>query len=495
MAVAFLERPGEPAESSRMRSPSRPRLVLTRRTGLAVAGATLVTTALSGCGVLGPAYKPEQVDVPERWQWGATGVGVWPEPSWWQGFGSPELDRLMLDAADGNRDLKAAVARIAQAEARAKIARGALFPSVDADGGFRRVSQSTQTRGRIINTTYAGSLTAAYQVNLFGAEFASAQAAATRVEASRYDRETVALTISAAVAQTYFQLLALRDRIRIATSSAATAERLAGLLEDQRRVGTTSDLEVAQQRAQVATQRAAIPLLMQAERETLAALALLMGRNPQGFALQGSGFAALSLPPVIAGLPSELLQRRPDIRAAEASLRAANLDIQQARAARFPSIALTAEAGTSSLMLGSLFSPASMLYTIIGSLTAPIFQGGRLRGQEKLTQARYEELIETYRTAILAGFRDVDVALSGVDLFRQRYNLLVQARAQSREAYRQAELRFRAGTIDFLTVLDTQRAVLQAEDAVVQAQLQWINILVDLYTALGGGWTGTAATL
>ncbi|HJQ61089.1 MAG TPA: efflux transporter outer membrane subunit, partial [Vineibacter sp.] len=281
----------------------------------------------------------------------------------------------------------------------------------------------------------------------------------------------------------------------IATTSAATAERLAGLLEDQRRIGTTSDLEVAQQRAQVASQRAAIPVLTQAEREALAALALLMGRNPQGFELQARGYTGLAIPPVIAGLPSELLQRRPDIRSAEANLRAANLDIQTARAARFPSIALTAEAGTSSLMLGSLFSPASMLYTIAGSLVAPIFQGGRLRAQEKLTQARYEELIETYRTSILAGFRDVDVALSGVDQFRQRYNLLVQARGHAREAYRQAELRFRAGTIDFLTVLDTQRAVLQAEDAVAQAQLDWLNALVDLYNALGGGWTGTAAAL
>lgn len=455
----------------------------------------ILAAVLSGCSLLGPTYKAEQIDVPERWQWSDAGVGVWPEPEWWRAFGSPELDRLMSGAVAGNRDLRAAVARIAQAEARAKIAGGALLPTVGTDASARRVSQSSATRGRTITTTYSGGLTAAYQVNLFGAEFAAAQAAESRVEASRYDRETVALTLTAAVAQTYFQLLALRERIAIATSSAATAERLLQLLEEQRRIGTTSDLEVAQQRAQVATQRSAIPQLVQSERETLAALALLLGRNPQGFDLQGRSFTGLTLPPVIAGLPSELLQRRPDIRSAEANLRAANLDIQSARAARFPSIALTADAGTTSIALGNLFSPASMLYTLVASVAAPIFQGGRLKGQENLTQARYEELIETYRTAILSSFRDVDTALSATDQFRQRYTYSLQARTNAREAYRLAELRFRAGTIDFLTVLDTQRAVLQAEDTLVQSQLAHINALVDLYKALGGGWTGPAARL
>jgi NodT family efflux transporter outer membrane factor (OMF) lipoprotein len=226
----------------------------------------------------------------------------------------------------------------------------------------------------------------------------------------------------------------------------------------------------------------------------MAALALLLGRNPQGFDLRARNLEGLTLPPVIAGIPSELLQRRPDIRSAEASLRASNLDIQAARAARFPSIALTADGGLASVALGSLFSPASMLYTLAASLAAPIFQGGRLEGQERLTQARYEELVETYRTAILSSFRDVDNALSGVDQFRQQYAYNFEARAQAREAYRLAELRYRAGTIDFLTVLITQREVLQAEDALVRSQLAHISALINLYAALGGGWTGASAT-
>ena len=452
----------------------------------------VLLTALAGCSWLGPEYKPEQIDVPERWQWSNAGVGVWPDPAWWQVFASPELDRLMGEAAAGNRDLKAAVARVAQAEAQAKIAGAALWPTLSTDASANRSSQNSG-RGRVVSRSYGPGATAAYQVNLFGADYHSARAAITRVEASRYDRETVALTVSSSVAQTYFQIRAVRERIRIANGSLATAVRLLGLLEEQRRIGTTSDLEVAQQRASVASQRAAIPALVQAEREALATLALLLGLNPQGFDLQARNLEGLTLPSVIGGMPSELLQRRPDIRSAEANLRAANLDVQAARAARFPNISLTANGGASSQALGRLFSPSSMLYTLAASLTAPILQGGRLKGQEQLNKARYEELIETYRTAILDGFRDVDNALSAVDQFRQQYAYNLDGRTQAREAYRLAELRYRAGTIDFLTVLDTQRAVLQAEDALVQSQLAHINALVTLYQALGGGWAGASA--
>ncbi|QQS10778.1 MAG: efflux transporter outer membrane subunit [Rhodospirillales bacterium] len=447
---------------------------------------------VGGCSLLGPAYKAGKVDTPERWQWGAAGAGEWPDPAWWRGFGSAELDRLQGEAVAGNRDLRAAVARVAQAEAQAKIAGAALLPTLGADASVSRVSQST-SRGRAATTTYGVGLTAGYQIDLFGANAAAAGAARTRVEASRYDRETVALTVNAGVAATYFQLLALRDRTRFATASLAAATRLLQLLEEQRRIGTTSDLEVAQQRASVASQRASIPALVQAERETLAALALLLGRAPQGFTADGRDLSTLRPPPVVSGIPSELLQRRPDIRRAEADLRAANFDIAQARAARFPRIQLTADAGSSSAALSNLFNPSGFLYALAAGLVAPIFEGGRLKGQEKLSQARYEELVQSYHNAILSAFRDVDNALSGVEQFRQQLVFEREARAHARDAYRLAELRYRAGSVDFLTVLVTQRAVLQSEDAVVLAELAQAGALVDLYKALGGGWSGALA--
>lgn len=448
----------------------------------------LLTTALSGCSLWDEFTKPE-VAQPANWQSTTDGAGVWPDTAWWRNFGSAELDRLMGEASTGNQDLRAAVARVAQAKANAKIAGAAIYPTVGTDASVTRTSRFGSTR--TTNTTnYQAGLSIGYEVDLFGRIHATESAALARLASSRYDQEALALTVSANVALTYFQLLALRERIALATESLNTSRRLLLLLDEQRRIGTTSDLEVAQQRVSVAQQSAAIPALRQVERQTLSTLALLLGRLPQNFEIAGQRLSAINAPPVMGGMPSALLFRRPDVRGAEADLKAAHLDIAAARAARFPRIQLTADGGTTSAALSGLFGPGSFLITLVGGLTAPIFEGGRLKAQQELTQARYEELMETYRTATLSAFRDVENALSGAAQYRLQLAAAREARAQAREAYRLAELRFRAGTIDFLTVLDTQRSIISADDSVVQAQLSQFSALVDLYKALGGGWDG-----
>lgn len=448
----------------------------------------LLTTALSGCSLWDEFTKPE-VAQPANWQSTTDGAGVWPDTAWWRNFGSAELDRLMGEASTGNQDLRAAVARVAQAKANAKIAGAAIYPTVGTDASVTRTSRFGSTR--TTNTTnYQAGLSIGYEVDLFGRIHATESAALARLASSRYDQEALALTVSANVALTYFQLLALRERIALATESLNTSRRLLLLLDEQRRIGTTSDLEVAQQRVSVAQQSAAIPALRQVERQTLSTLALLLGRLPQNFEIAGQRLSAINAPPVMGGMPSALLFRRPDVRGAEADLKAAHLDIAAARAARFPRIQLTADGGTTNAALSGLFGPGSFLITLVGGLTAPIFEGGRLKAQQELTQARYEELMETYRTATLSAFRDVENALSGAAQYRLQLAAAREARAQAREAYRLAELRFRAGTIDFLTVLDTQRSIISADDSVVQAQLSQFSALVDLYKALGGGWDG-----
>jgi NodT family efflux transporter outer membrane factor (OMF) lipoprotein len=426
---------------------------------------------------------------PTNWQSTADGTGVWPDTAWWRGFGSAELDRLMGEASAGNLDLRAAVARVQQARANARIAGAAIYPTVGADASGSRTSRFGSTRTTSTTNWQAG-LSVGYEIDLFGRIHATESAALARLQSSRYDQEALALTVSANVALTYFQLLALRERIALATESLNTSRRLLLLLDEQRRIGTTSDLEVAQQRASVAQQSAAIPALRHVERQTLSTLALLLGRLPQNFEIAGQRLSALATPPVMAGMPSELLFRRPDVRSTEADLSAAHLDIAAARAARFPRIQLTADGGTASAALSGLFGPGSFLVTLVGGLAAPIFEGGRLRAQQQLTQARYEELMEAYRTATLSAFRDVENALSGATQFRLQLAAAREARAQSREAYRLAELRFRAGTVDFLTVLDAQRSIISTDDSVVQAQLSQLAALVDLYKALGGGWDG-----
>ncbi len=452
---------------------------------------------LVGCEIGDPFSKPA-ITAPAAWDAASnTAVAEWPDASWWRGFASAELDGLMRLAESNNRDLAAALARIRQAEASAKIAGAALLPTLGADGGAGRSwsptssstsSTRTASSGRVVRNSFDLGLTAGYQVDLFGGNRAGSDAALDRLAASRYDRETVALTLHADLATAYFQLLSVRDRIRLAEDTLRNAEDVLAVLERQRQLGVASELEVAQQRNSVASQRATIPALRQSERETLTAIALLLGRPPQGFAISTTSLDALALPAVKAGLPSALLARRPDIRKAEADLRAANRDIAVAQAARLPSLDLTMGAGLQSSALHTLLQPQSALYSLAASLTAPLFQGGRLEGQEDLNRARYQELAETYGKAAITAFGDVEDALTSTGNAAERYTYAREAFDQAREAYRIVEARYRAGTVPFLNLLDAQRTVFQANDALAQALLGRYTALVDLYKALGGGW-------
>lgn len=451
-----------------------------------------LAAVLAGCTMV-PDYRVPDVPAPARWDASAEAAAVWPDAEWWRSFGSSELDGFIAQAIADNRNLRAAVARIRQAQAQAKIAGADLYPSLSADGTAsrtKRASSNLGTTSRPGFTTYQASLTASYQLDLFGENRATAAAAETRLESSLYDRQTVALTLLSDVAITYFQVVTARERRRLAEETLANAESILELLEQRQSAGTVSDLEVAQQRSAVATQRSALPALQLSERVSLNALAVLLGRPPEDFTIATRTLAEIRLPAVVAGLPSGLLERRPDLRRAESDLRAANFDVGAARAARFPSLQLTATGGTVSSALSSLFSSGTFFYTLTSSLSAPIFQGGRLQGQEEFNRARFTELIEVYQQAILAAFQDVENALSTADQNGQQYVFTRDAYEQAREAYRLADLRFRVGTVDFLTVLEAQRTVFQAADALAQIDAARYNALVGVYRALGGGWDG-----
>lgn len=468
------------------------------------AAVALLSVSLGACSMVPDYFKPK-VETPTAWDSRRDAVDLWPDTQWWTGFNSTELNRLINEAQANNTDLRVAVARIRQAEAQAKISGADLYPTLGADSSATRTRQgrntgtttttttSTVSRGSdyTIRNSFAGNLTAGYQVDLFGGNAATADAALTRLESSRYNRETVAITLYADIASTYFQLLSLRDRIRLANETLGAAQGILDLLETQRSNGLITDYEVAQQRSSVATQRATVASLQQTERTTLDALAVLLGRPPQGFVVQGDSLAALTLPPVTAGLPSELLLRRPDLRKAEADLRAANFDIGAARAARFPSLDLTGRIGTQSGQTSTLFDPGTMIYSIAAGLTAPIFQGGRLEGGEELSRATKDELVETYRGAILSAFRDTEDALGATVHTGRQYGFASEAFNQANDAYRIVDSRYRAGTVGFLDLLDAQRSVFAANDTMVQAALSRYSANVSLYKALGGGWDGS----
>jgi multidrug efflux system outer membrane protein len=442
---------------------------------------------LAGCAGYGkPTVEtPPAFEMPQ-----AADAAVLPDALWWQKFQSEELSRLILEAKANSHDLKAAVARILQAEASAKVAGSSLYPALSAGGSASRSQRQNDGGPDTVSTSYQGAAQASYVVDLFGEIRNAARSADQRLESSLYDRETVEMTLVSDVIITYLQAVSARQRLALAGNRLRNAEEILRLLETQRRVGVLSDLELSQQRSALANQRASIPALRLALQQSLDALAVLLGRTPQGFAIAAQSLADVALPRIAAGIPSTLLIRRPDLRRAESDLKGANFDVKAARAARFPSIQLTASGGSSSGALASLFSTGTFFYSVGGSVAQTLFAGGRLQGQEQGARARYKETLENYYQAVNSAFRDVEDALAAVEYNGQQYGFIREAQEQADIAYRLAELRYRSGLVDFQTVLNAQNAAFQAQESIVQSELSRFTAVVGLVQALGGGWDG-----
>jgi NodT family efflux transporter outer membrane factor (OMF) lipoprotein len=449
---------------------------------------------LSACSLV-PGYETPEVAMPAAWEAPTAAAGsvtatpaaatvTTAEAGWWSRFGSAELDRLMAEALAANQDLAAALQRIEQARAALRVAGATLVPTLDANGSLSQ--EVGRHNGRTDDSTgYGGQLQASYEVDLWGRNQAGVEAASEQLAASAYDREALALVVQGDVASTYAGALALKDRLAIARSNLELARQLLTLIEAQYAEGRTSALEVAQQRLTVSTQEAAIPELERQLRASENALAILLGRPPEGFRVEAASLTTLALPQVAAGQPTDLLTRRPDIQKAEADLRAANADIGAARAAFFPTIDLTVEAAFTGLL--SAGSPTTAA-TLASGLVAPIFSGGQLEGQLDSTKARFAELVATYRQAVLVSLQEAEDALVAVDASGRRTGFLDEAVVQARDAFRLSQLRYVAGAVDFISVIDAQRSQLSAEDSLVQARLDRYNAAVDLFKALGGSW-------
>jgi outer membrane protein, multidrug efflux system len=463
----------------------------------AASAPVFATCGLVACS-LGPHYKRPDIAPPTAWR-DTTGepAPAWPSSDWWRGFNSPTLDELMGQAQGANDDIAAAIARIREADAQARIAGAALLPSLALDGN------GVRQRGRTTSLTSGGGapssnpstfnsfdaqLDASYEVDFWGKNRALRDAARMAAVASRYDRVTVELTVMTSVASTYFLALELRDRLKVAEDNLDSArETLKGLtLEEQ--VGTLTALDVAQQETTVALLEAAVPPLKQQFGETLDALAILVGKQPEAVDVSSGTLGDLSEPQVRPGMPSELLARRPDVAEAEAQLIAANANIAAARAAFFPSINLTADGGYASTALNTLFNPVSRVFAITGGLTQPIFQGGALTGQYQLDKARYAELLADYHKAVISAFGNVEDALIDVQQTADQQQRQEEAVAKARRAYELTQAQFHAGTINILTVLSTETALFTAQDTLVQVKYSHLKALIALFSALGGGW-------
>jgi NodT family efflux transporter outer membrane factor (OMF) lipoprotein len=452
----------------------------------------VVCALLTGCSV-GPTYKRPDIVLPAQWhETGADGASasVWPAAEWWQGFGSAKLDELIAEAERNNDDLAAAIARVQEADAQARIAGAALLPSVDlgASATRERAKSNSGSGGAQVFNVFSPVLSASYELDFWGKNRALRDAARAAAVASRYDRQTVALTVISSVATTYFQALELRDRIEVAQQNLANGQKILDGFRLQQSAGTATGLDVAQQETAVAILNAAIPPLLQQFRQTVYALAVLIGETPESVDVNMGTLTELSSPAIVEGLPSQLLSRRPDVAEAEQQLIAANADITVARAALFPDIQLTASGGYQSQALASLVSPANRVYAISAGLTQPIFHGGALRGQVAFSKARYTELLTTYHKTVLTALGNVEGALVAARQTAEQQKRQQDAVTMARRAYEFAQQQMSAGTVNILTVLNTENALFSAQDELVQVNFLHLQALVDLFTALGGGW-------
>jgi NodT family efflux transporter outer membrane factor (OMF) lipoprotein len=439
---------------------------------------------LAGCSIFNERSLLG-LEVPEQYR-STQSLSPTPPPAldWWRGFRSRELTALIEEAQTANFDVAAAVAKIIQADAQSKIAGAPLLPSADLDASVTR----SRPAGGPDRTTWRTAITASYEIDFWGKNRAAQLFSEENAVAARYAREVVALTTMATVANTYFRALGAKDSLLIARENVASASRVLGVIRERFQAGTASRHDIVHQESLVAIQRATIPPLQITLEQSIAQLAVLIGRAPEHITLRSGGSAGIRVPTITPGLPSDILRQRPDIRQAEAQLAASNYSVESARAAFFPNIALTGQRGFQSAVLASLFGPGAWYYTMAASLTQPVFDGFLRQGQLELAQGQQQEFLADYRKAVLSAFSDVEQALIAVQQQATRERLQADAVRAAREAFELSEQRLREGTVDLITVLTTQQTLFQAQDTLAQIRFARLQAAVNLFQALGGGW-------
>jgi NodT family efflux transporter outer membrane factor (OMF) lipoprotein len=445
-------------------------------------GIIFALLALAGCHLL-PEFQRPTVEIPAQWhdtRLAAQKSAV--DPCWWQAFGSVELNRVIAESLAYNNDLAAARQRVEQARAQAKIAGANLWPALTLQGNASDNRTDSGDRQQ-----QNGQFTTAYEVDLWGANRARRDAGSARLLSEVFARDALQLVVMANVSQAYFTLLALDERRRIAREFLKNTDNVLVIIEARYHAGAVSALDVAQQQSERATARANLDFLNQQVLLAENVLTLLLGHPPQQKAFKIERFSAVQLPPINALQPVSLLERRPDIRQLEMALIAANADIGVARAAFYPALQLN----LNTLVAAS--QPTSAALTLAAGLTQPLFQGGRLEGGLENVKARHAELVETYRKGVLTAFKEVEDAAITHRYSGLRWQALTDAVNKARQAYQLSEARYRAGLVDYQTLLTTQRSLLNAKNGSVQAQLDILLARVQLYQALGGGWVNDRA--
>ncbi len=444
-----------------------------------------LTALLAGC-MLGPNYLRPNMDLPSE----EVDVSVFTTEQWWQMFQDPQLDLFEEEALANNKDLVAAMGKVNEARANVGLARADQLPTVGATG----LAAGSGISDALTDESYEVGISAAFEVDLWGKYRRLSEAARAQLLAAESQKDVVRLALTADVARYYFAMTAFDDQLATLRRTLATREETERLYKIRHQNGYSSELELQRVIAERAGVQASVTELERQLSQAETSLALILGRSPrdiaQGDVARGKELKNITvIPDVPAHIPADLLTRRPDVRAAEGFLIAANANVGVARAAFFPTISLSAAGGLASGDLSQIFSPSSTLWNAGAQLMEPIFGGGRLISAKRIAEARYDQIYAAYEMAAQAAYKDTYDAL--VD--NQKYRAIVAAAQEKKDALAialdKAQKQKDAGLIGMIDVLDVERGFLQAELDLATAQRNQLNALVALSKALGGGWT------
>ncbi len=466
---------------------------------------TLATLAVAAAGcAVGPNYRPPFADVPARWSDGPqeSAPDAPTLSAWWTIFNDPELDSLIDRAVHANLGRQLAEARLSEARGRRVIAAAPLWPSVDTTGSYTRQWQDEDLLGALSvggqpvslevqpQNLFQAGFDASWEVDLFGGRRRSVEAAQADLEAALYDGGDVLVTLLAEVARNYVELRGFQRQLDVARNNLAAQQSILDLTRARYQGGLATELDVARAEAQLKRTASHIPTLETSHRETVHRLGVLLGQPPGALVdeLLAARPIPVAPPELPAGLPSDLLRKRADVRRAERQLAAATARVGAATADLYPKFFLVGTAGLESLAAGDFFSSGSKLWSIGPSITWPIFQGGQIVATIEVRDAQQQQALIGYRQAILSALEDVENAIVAYTRERDRRKALAHAVASNQRAVDLASEIYVSGLSDFLSVLDEQRNLFQTQSELAQSDAALSADLVALYKALGGGW-------
>jgi multidrug efflux system outer membrane protein len=448
----------------------------------------IAALALAGCSAAPPPRPVSTLEVAAAWRT-QVGPAAPIEAAWWSAFGDPVLNELVQRALAHNGELRIAASRLQEYQARVSVAAGARQPALNA--AFTPVrARATGAFGTPLEaTSIQGNLQASYELDLFGKLASTTAAARADLQSQQALADATALSVAASTASGYLNLRGLDAQLALARATLASRERSLALAKRQFEVGYSSRLDWAQAQAEYHVTAAVVPQTERAIAQQENALGVLVGASPGPIA-RGAALDALAAPAIAPGLPSELLRRRPDIAQAERAIAAADASLAATRDALLPSIRLTASGGLQAYSLSQLLRAPILLWSIGGSVLAPVFDGGRLRAQADIAASLRDRAVFAYETVVRNAFADTDNALSGVQRLGAQLAEAELRRAAAAEVLRVAHNRYANGYASYLEELDAQRNAFSAELAVLQLRASLLAAHVDLYRALGGAWTG-----